>query len=85
MLGTITFNRYSTQTRSRLLSITLTVTLRYRILTMPESTAKKPVGVKKKTKTPKEVPRLGDPDRKRVLNVLAQRRYRERRKEKFAA
>lgn len=24
-----------------------------------------------------EVPKRGDPDRKRVLNVLAQRRYRE--------
>lgn len=31
---------------------------------------------KKKTKTPKEVPEPGDPERKRVLNVLAQRRYR---------
>lgn len=26
---------------------------------------------------PLEVPKRGDPDRKRVLNVLAQRRYRE--------
>ncbi|KAJ4295393.1 hypothetical protein N0V90_007405 [Kalmusia sp. IMI 367209] len=34
-----------------------------------------PVDRRKKTKTPKEVPDPGDPDRKRVLNVLAQRRY----------
>ncbi|KAJ4359747.1 uncharacterized protein N0V89_000303 [Didymosphaeria variabile] len=40
---------------------------------------------KKKTKTPKSLPEPGDPDRKRVLNVLAQRRYRERRKAKYAA
>lgn len=54
---------------------------------MPEhvNRVEKPMGKKKKTKTPKEVPELGDPDRKRVLNVLAQRRYRERRKAKFAA
>jgi hypothetical protein len=32
---------------------------------------------KKKTKTPGDVPELGDPERKRVLNVLAQRRYRK--------
>ncbi|KAF2449417.1 hypothetical protein P171DRAFT_427612 [Karstenula rhodostoma CBS 690.94] len=42
------------------------------------------VGRKTKTKTPSDVPQVGDPDRKRVLNVLAQRRYRERRKAKFA-
>ncbi len=30
-----------------------------------------------KSRTPKAVPNLGDPDRKRVLNVLAQRRYRK--------
>ncbi|CAO2655766.1 Nn.00g045690.m01.CDS01 [Neocucurbitaria sp. VM-36] len=39
----------------------------------------------KKTKTPESVPDAGDPDRKRVLNVLAQRRYRQRRREKIAA
>ncbi|OBT42628.1 hypothetical protein VE00_06060 [Pseudogymnoascus sp. WSF 3629] len=32
-----------------------------------------------------EVPKRGDPDRKRVLNVLAQRRYRQRRQEKVHA
>lgn len=31
------------------------------------------------------VPEHGDPDRKRVLNVLAQRRYRQRRKERIQA
>jgi hypothetical protein len=31
-----------------------------------------------KTKTPNDVPDPGDPERKRVLNVLAQRRYRKR-------
>jgi hypothetical protein len=31
---------------------------------------------RRKTMTPDVVPGLGDPDRKRVLNVLAQRRYR---------
>lgn len=36
-----------------------------------------PVDKKRKTKTPEDVPGLGDPDRKRVLNVLAQRRYRK--------
>ncbi|CAI6318710.1 unnamed protein product [Periconia digitata] len=36
-------------------------------------------------KTPENVPGTGDPDRKRVLNVLAQRRYRQRRREKMAA
>lgn len=30
-----------------------------------------------KSRSPKDVPGLGDPDRKRVLNVLAQRRYRK--------
>ncbi|KAF2657916.1 hypothetical protein K491DRAFT_690652 [Lophiostoma macrostomum CBS 122681] len=39
---------------------------------------------KRKTKTPEDVPGLGDPERKRVLNVLAQRRYRQRRREKLA-
>ncbi|KAF9741299.1 hypothetical protein PMIN03_003454 [Paraphaeosphaeria minitans] len=39
---------------------------------------------KKKTKTPEDVPDVGDPDRRRVLNVFAQRRYRERRKAKIA-
>ncbi|KAF2274707.1 uncharacterized protein EI97DRAFT_434936 [Westerdykella ornata] len=43
-----------------------------------------PADRRTKTATPEEVPRLGDPDRKRVLNVLAQRRYRQRRKEKLA-
>ncbi|KAF2756548.1 hypothetical protein EJ05DRAFT_487435 [Pseudovirgaria hyperparasitica] len=33
----------------------------------------------------KQVPSPGDPDRKRVLNVLAQRRYRQRRREKIKA
>ncbi|KAJ8114956.1 hypothetical protein OPT61_g3277 [Boeremia exigua] len=32
-----------------------------------------------------DVPDLGNPDRKRMLNVLAQRRYRQRRKEKIAS
>ena len=36
-----------------------------------------PVDKKRKTKTPEDVPGLGGPERKRVLNVLAQRRYRE--------
>jgi hypothetical protein len=31
----------------------------------------------KKAKTPESLPDTGDPERKRVLNVLAQRRYRE--------
>lgn len=31
------------------------------------------------------LPTPGDPDRKRVLNVLAQRRYRQRKREKLAA
>jgi hypothetical protein len=35
-----------------------------------------PAERRKKTKTPETVPDAGDPDRKRVLNVLAQRRYR---------
>ncbi|KAF2830571.1 hypothetical protein CC86DRAFT_463849 [Ophiobolus disseminans] len=39
----------------------------------------------KKTKTPDFVPGEGDPDRKRVLNVLAQRRYRQRRRERITA
>ncbi|KAH7135135.1 hypothetical protein B0J11DRAFT_153731 [Dendryphion nanum] len=43
-----------------------------------------PVERRKKTKTPEDVPDLGDPDRKRVLNVLAQRRYRQKRREKIA-
>jgi hypothetical protein len=30
-----------------------------------------------KSLSPKDVPDLGDPDRKRMLNVLAQRRYRK--------
>ncbi|KAF1941326.1 hypothetical protein EJ02DRAFT_434882 [Clathrospora elynae] len=38
----------------------------------------------KKTKMPESVPDAGDPERKRVLNVLAQRRYRRRQKEKIA-
>ncbi|KAF2494542.1 hypothetical protein BU16DRAFT_539822 [Lophium mytilinum] len=33
----------------------------------------------------KGVPSPGDPDRKRILNVLAQRRYRQRRRERIAA
>ncbi|KIW01360.1 uncharacterized protein PV09_07131 [Verruconis gallopava] len=33
---------------------------------------------------PLSTPSPGDPDRKRVLNVLAQRRYRQRKKEKYA-
>jgi hypothetical protein len=44
-----------------------------------------PADRRKKTKTPEAVPDAGDPDRKRVLNVLAQRRYRQKRKEKIAA
>ncbi|KAF2800129.1 hypothetical protein K505DRAFT_404171 [Melanomma pulvis-pyrius CBS 109.77] len=40
---------------------------------------------RRKTKTPDTVPDPGDPERKRVLNVLAQRRYRQRRREKIAA
>ncbi|KAF2864994.1 hypothetical protein BDV95DRAFT_613142 [Massariosphaeria phaeospora] len=40
---------------------------------------------RRKTKTPEEVPGAGDPERKRVLNILAQRRYRQRQKEKIAA
>jgi hypothetical protein len=35
-----------------------------------------PADRRKKPETPEEVPNAGDPDRKRVLNVLAQRRYR---------
>lgn len=35
-----------------------------------------PAEKRRKSKTPENVPQLGDPDRKRVLNVLAQRRYR---------
>ena len=85
MLGNITSHRYSTHTHSQFSSITLTVSLSHCTLIMPENVAKKSVGKKRKTKTPKDVPQLGDPDRKRVLNVLAQRRYRERRKAKFAA
>ncbi|KAF1845273.1 uncharacterized protein K460DRAFT_394964 [Cucurbitaria berberidis CBS 394.84] len=38
----------------------------------------------KKTMIPGNVPSAG-PDRKRVLNVLAQRRYRQRRRERLAA
>ncbi|KAF2642831.1 hypothetical protein P280DRAFT_276508 [Massarina eburnea CBS 473.64] len=44
-----------------------------------------PVERRKKTKTAEEVPETGDPERKRVLNVLAQRRYRQRQREKTAA
>ncbi|KAF2689991.1 hypothetical protein K458DRAFT_328060 [Lentithecium fluviatile CBS 122367] len=44
-----------------------------------------PADRRKKTKTPEQIPDAGDPDRKRVLNVLAQRRYRQRRREKIAA
>lgn len=33
-------------------------------------------GPSRKRKTPEEIPDPGDPDRKRMLNVLAQRRYR---------
>ncbi|KAH7068724.1 hypothetical protein FB567DRAFT_599113 [Paraphoma chrysanthemicola] len=44
-----------------------------------------PAGKPRNTKTPEHVPRHGDPDRKRVLNVLAQRRYRQRRRERIAA
>ncbi|ORY08448.1 hypothetical protein BCR34DRAFT_603534 [Clohesyomyces aquaticus] len=40
---------------------------------------------KKTSTTAASVPELGDPDRKRVLNVLAQRRYRQKRREKVAA
>ncbi|KAJ4381761.1 hypothetical protein N0V86_003126 [Didymella sp. IMI 355093] len=36
-----------------------------------------PAGRIQKSHSPKDVPDLGDPDRKRMLNVLAQRRYRE--------
>ncbi|KAJ4992000.1 hypothetical protein SVAN01_02595 [Stagonosporopsis vannaccii] len=43
-----------------------------------------PAGRVQKSRSPNDVPDLGDPDRKRVLNVLAQRRYRQRRKEKIA-
>ncbi|KAF2020894.1 hypothetical protein BU24DRAFT_487418 [Aaosphaeria arxii CBS 175.79] len=42
-----------------------------------------PAERQKKT-TPQKVPGAGDPDRKRVLNVLAQRRYRQRRRERIA-
>lgn len=35
-----------------------------------------PAERRKKTQIPERVPTAGDPDRKRVLNVLAQRRYR---------
>ena len=34
-----------------------------------------PAGRTKKTRNLGDVPQEGDPDRKRVLNVLAQRRY----------
>ncbi|KAF2193398.1 hypothetical protein K469DRAFT_618495 [Zopfia rhizophila CBS 207.26] len=44
-----------------------------------------PAGKRRKTNAPESVPGLGDPDRKRVLNVLAQRRYRQRRREKIEA
>ncbi|PSN73741.1 hypothetical protein BS50DRAFT_629728 [Corynespora cassiicola Philippines] len=44
-----------------------------------------PAERKRKNRTPEAIPDPGDPDRKRVLNVLAQRRYRERRREKIAA
>ncbi|KAF2262690.1 hypothetical protein CC78DRAFT_534564 [Lojkania enalia] len=44
-----------------------------------------PAEKKRNNSTPQTVPELGDPDRKRVLNVLAQRRYRQRRREKIAA
>lgn len=44
-----------------------------------------PADRRKKTKTPEHVPDAGDPDRKRVLNVLAQRRYRQKRRERIAA
>ncbi|PVI01639.1 hypothetical protein DM02DRAFT_727806 [Periconia macrospinosa] len=44
-----------------------------------------PVARRRKTKTPEEVPGAGDPDRKRVLNILANRRYRQRQREKYAA
>ncbi|KAH8725063.1 hypothetical protein GQ44DRAFT_759788 [Phaeosphaeriaceae sp. PMI808] len=44
-----------------------------------------PAARSKKTNTPETVPTLSNPqERKRVLNVLAQRRYRQRRKEKIA-
>ncbi|KAF2468519.1 uncharacterized protein BDR25DRAFT_344245 [Lindgomyces ingoldianus] len=43
-----------------------------------------PTEKRKNTRTPTNVPELGDPDRKRVLNVLAQRRYRQKRREKIA-
>ena len=36
-----------------------------------------PAGRVQKTRAPRDVPDLGNPDRKRVLNVLAQRRYSE--------
>ncbi|KAF2116166.1 hypothetical protein BDV96DRAFT_686568 [Lophiotrema nucula] len=44
-----------------------------------------PAEKKRKAKTPEDVPEVGDPERKRVLNVLAQRRYRQRRREKIEA
>ncbi|KAF2739692.1 hypothetical protein EJ04DRAFT_519347 [Polyplosphaeria fusca] len=44
-----------------------------------------PAEKRKKAEMPAAVPEIGDPDRKRVLNVLAQRRYRERQREKIAA
>ncbi|KAF1956884.1 hypothetical protein CC80DRAFT_491754 [Byssothecium circinans] len=44
-----------------------------------------PAERRKKTKTLEEIPQVGDPERKRVLNVLAQRRYRQRQREKMAA
>ncbi len=36
-----------------------------------------PTGRVQKSRSTGDVPDVGDPDRKRVLNVLAQRRYRE--------
>ncbi|KAF2036555.1 hypothetical protein EK21DRAFT_83512 [Setomelanomma holmii] len=44
-----------------------------------------PASRSKSSKTPESVPSQGDPDRKRVLNVLAQRRYRQKRRERIAA
>ncbi|KAF3008453.1 hypothetical protein E8E13_003809 [Curvularia kusanoi] len=38
-----------------------------------------------KSRSFEKIPDLGDPDRKRMMNVLAQRRYRQRRREKIAA
>ncbi|CAJ0546570.1 Ff.00g011970.m01.CDS01 [Fusarium sp. VM40] len=39
---------------------------------------------KKRKQTPQGVPNNGDPDRKRVLNVLAQQRYRQKQKRRLA-